>query len=83
MEHKEMTYIDYKFVGSRDSIRFDEELSANNFFRHWGLRDGQYCRLRADENDHLVIEFIDSIGQAIWHATYHEDEWDAKQLDLF
>lgn len=75
MEHKEMTYIDYKFVGSRNAIRFDEELSANNFFRHWGLRDGQYCQLRADENDHLVIEFIDSI--------YHDDQWDAKQLDLF
>ena len=76
MEHKEMTYIDYKFVGSRDAIRFDEELSANNFFRHWGLRDGQFCQLRADENDRLVIEFVD---QHLWD----DDQWDAKQLDLF
>lgn len=77
VEHKEMTYIDYKFVGSRNAIRFDEELSADNFFRHWGLRDGQYCQLRADENDRLVIEFIDC-------PPYHvDDQWDAKQLDLF
>ena len=70
-----MTYIDYKFVGSRNAIRFDEELSADGFFRHWGLRDGQFCQLRADENDRLIVQFIDSV--------YHEDQWDAKQLDLF
>ena len=79
MEHKEMTYIDYKFVGSRESIRFDEELSANNFFRHWGLRDGQFCQLRADENDRLVISFVDYTEP--WYD--NDSQWDAKQLDLF
>ena len=54
-----MTYIDYKFVGSRDAIRFDEELSANNFFVTGVYGMVSFVILRADENDRLVIEFVD------------------------
>ena len=76
VEHKEMMYLDYNFLGSAERITFDKELSATEFFKRWGLRDGQFCQLRADENDRLVIEFVDT---HLWD----DDQWDAKQLDLF
>ena len=79
VEHKEMMYLDYNFLGSKDKLTFDKELSATEFFNRWGLDEGQVCMLHRTEDDRLVIVYSDFVEE---YASVDDQDWHENQLDL-
>ena len=80
VEHKEMMYLDYNFLGSADRLTFDKELSATEFFNRWGLDEGQICQLHRTEDDRLVIVYTDFLEE---YPSINDEQWHENQLDLF